>query len=157
MSKLAAPAFALLLGWTLLAGAGDRVLRSDELLARQQATRAELEAGTGRYQGMPEARRKAVLADQQTLAALLEGKTDTSQLGSAERDQAFSLVASIEAALARGSDERLICTREARTGSNYMVRVCRTQAQIREQQNRAQEDLQDEAGRVKCNERNGCT
>ncbi|MCD9028987.1 hypothetical protein LDO26_12330 [Luteimonas sp. BDR2-5] len=38
-------------------------------------------------------------------------------------------------------DERLICTREKTIGSNRTTRVCRTQAQIREQSREAQDSL----------------
>lgn len=44
-------------------------------------------------------------------------------------------------ALAEGDEERLICRREKTIGSNRTTRVCRTQAQIREQSQAAQDGL----------------
>lgn len=146
----------LLLAMTFDAGAEDPVLRSDDILAQQREIRADMEARTDRYVDMPRSTRKRSLADQDRLSVLLEGKTDTSQLDPSSRDEVASLLASIDDAVNRTGGERLICTREARIGSNYMTRVCRTPSQIREQQAAGQETLGDEASRIKCNDKNGC-
>ena len=147
----------LLLAVVFAAGAVDPVLRSEDILAQQREIRAGMQARTDRYMDMPRSTQRAILADQERLAVLLEGKADTSQLDPARRDEVASLLASINAAANQTGDERLICTREARTGSNYLTRVCRTPSQIREQEEAAQRILKEEASRISCSERSGCT
>lgn len=39
-------------------------------------------------------------------------------------------------------DDKMVCTRERTIGSNRLTRVCRTEAQIRAERERAREDLQ---------------
>lgn len=147
----------LLLAMAFDAGAADPVLRSADILAQQREIRADMDARTDRYVDMPQSTRKAILADQERLAALLEGKADTSQLDPSSLDQVVSLLASIDAAVDRSGDERLICTREARIGSNFMTRVCRTPSQIREQQAAGQKALRDETSGINCSDKIGCT
>ncbi|KAF1714672.1 hypothetical protein CSC74_15595 [Pseudoxanthomonas yeongjuensis] len=156
MNKPSLFACLLLLATTYDAGAADPALRSADILAQQRGIRADMDARTDRYVDMPRSTRKAILADQDRLAVLLEGKVDTSQLDPSSRDEVASLLASIDAAVNRTGDERLICTREARIGSNYMTRVCRTPSQLREQQAAGQKLLKDETSRVKCSNNNGC-
>ena len=139
------------------AGAADPILRSEDILAQQDEIRAGMQARTDHYVDMPRATQKAILADQQRLAVLLEGKTDTSQLDPSRLDEVVSLLASIDAAVNRSGDERLICTREARIGSNYMTRVCRTPSQIREQQAAGQKALGDEISGINCSNKIDCT
>lgn len=156
MEKPSTFACMLLLAASFHAGAADPVIRSADVLAQQQAIRADMRARTDRFVDMPRSTQKAILADQERLAALLQGKTDTSQLDPSARDEVVSLIASIDAAINRSGDERLVCTREARVGTNYMTRVCRTPSQIREQQARGQKLLNDERSRINCSDRAGC-
>lgn len=146
----------MLLAMAFDAGAADAVMRSEDILAEQHEIRANIDARSGRYVDLPRSTRKAILADQDRLAELLQGKTDTSQLDPSGLDEVVSLLASINAAITRTGDERLICTREARIGSNYMTRVCRTPSQLREQQAAGQKLLRDETSGISCSEKNGC-
>ena len=146
----------LLLATALDAGAADPVLRSEDILAQQHEIRADMDARTDRYVDMPRSTRKTILSDQDRLAVLLEGKADTSQLDPSSLDEVVSLLASIDSAVNRTGDERLICTREARIGSNYMTRVCRTPSQIREQQAAGQKALRDELSGTNCSNKIDC-
>lgn len=146
----------LLLAAVFDAGATDPVLSSEDILAQQREIRAGMEARTDRYVDMPRSTRKRIRADQDRLAVLLEGKADASQLDPSALDEVVSLLASIDAAVNRTGDERLICTREARIGSNYMTRVCRTPSQLREQQATGQKLLREETSGINCGEKNGC-
>lgn len=156
MNKPSLFACALLLAAAFDSGAADPVLSSQDILAQQRAIRADMDARTDRYVDMPRATRKAILADQDRLAVLLQGKADTSQLDPSSLDEVVSLLASIDAAINRTGDERLVCTREARIGSNFMTRVCRTPSQLREQQAAGQKMLRDETSGINCGEKNGC-
>ena len=147
----------MLLAVAFGAGAAEPVLRSQDILAQQRAIRADMDARTDRYVDMPRATRKAIRADQDRLEVLLQGKADTSQLDPAGRDEVTSLLASIDAAVNRTGDERLICTREARIGSNFMTRICRTPSEIREQQAAGQKTLKDETSRINCSDKIGCS
>jgi len=155
MYKPLLSACVLLLAVAFDAGAANPVLRSDDILAAQREIRADMDARTDRYLDMPQSTRKAILDDQKRLAVLLEGKTDTSQLDPSRLDEVVGLLASINAAVNRTGDERLICTREARIGSNFMTRVCRTPSQIREQQAAGQKTLRDELSGTDCS-KTGC-
>lgn len=146
----------LLLAMAFDAGAAEPALRSDDILAQQRGIRADMQTRSDRYVDMPQSTRETILADQDRLAMLLEGKADTSQLDPSSLDEVVSLLASIDAAVNRTGDERLICTREARIGTNYMTRVCRTPSQLREQQAAGQKLLKDETSRIKCSNNNGC-
>lgn len=156
MNKPSLFACALLFIMAFNTSAADPVLSSEEILAQQRGIRADMDARTDRYVDMPRSTRKAILADQDRLAVLLEGKADTSQLDPSSMDEVVSLLASIDAAVNRTGDERLICTREARIGSNYMTRVCRTPSQLREQQAAGQKMLRDETSGTDCSDKNGC-
>ena len=105
---------------------------------------------------MAKEKQRSILADQDRLFVLLQGASDTSQLDPARRSEVSGLIARIDAAIADTGDDRLICTREARTGSNYMVRVCRTPAQIRERAAASQQLRKEERGRLNCNDKAGC-
>lgn len=149
-------ACAALLTITPVARSADAPTRTADILAQQQTIRADMKAKRDRYANLPRDAQKSVLSDQEKLEKLLEGKADTSQLPSADQAEVRRLTARIEATISNNQEERLVCTQEARTGSNYVTRVCRTPAQLREQKERGEKLLQDEASRVKCNDRAGC-
>ena len=134
------------------AGAG---FRTEEVLAHQRDVRADLDAGKAPFDTMSRGRKQSILSDQKKLARLLEGTTDASQLGPRDRDTVVALLSRIEASL-KSADEDLVCTQEARTGSNFMTRVCRTPAEIRAQQESSGKMLQEERARLKCSNANGC-
>jgi hypothetical protein len=131
-------------------------MRSTDILAQQQKIRADMKAKRDRYENLPREAQKSVLADQEKLERLLQGKTDTSQLASADQAEVRRLMARIEATINNNQSERLVCTQEARTGSNYVTRVCRTPAEIRERKEADEKMLRDEASRIKCAEATGC-
>lgn len=70
----------MLLGVAFYVDATEPVLSSEDILAQQRGICADMDARTDRYVDMPRSTRKAIRADQDRLAVLLEGKADTSQL-----------------------------------------------------------------------------
>ena len=56
---------------------------------------------------------------------------------------AFNTLEWIEAAINDSDDDRLVCRRERRIGSNRMTRVCKTVAQIEFERERARSQLLD--------------
>ncbi len=154
--RLYALACAALLTIAPLAKSADAPTRTADILAQQQTIRADMKAKRDRYANMPRDAQKSVLADQVKLENLLEGKADTSQLAAADQAEVRRLTARIEATINNNQDERLVCTQEARTGSNYVTRVCRTPAEIRARKEADEKLLKNEASRIKCTEANGC-
>lgn len=154
--RLCTLACVALLAIVAVCKAADAPTRTADILAQQQTIRAGMKAKRERYANMPHDAQKSVLSDQEKLEKLLEGKTETSQLALIDQAEVRRLLARIEATINNHQSERLVCHQEARTGSNYVTRVCRTPAQIREQKERGEKLLEDEASRIKCNDRAGC-
>lgn len=127
----------------------------EDLLARQHAIGAGMQAGIAPYADLPASTQSSIRADQRKLEVLLQGKSTLSQLAPSRRDQVLGLVAGIEAALS-DRQQPLSCRQEARTGSNFITRVCRTPAEIREQKEAGERLLGNERSRIKCNDKNGC-
>jgi hypothetical protein len=120
-------------------------LKFDDVRAQQQQIRAGVMAGTGRYKDMPEQDRQNLLKEQDQLLSILGDKTDPSQLGDDERVQAFNILESIEAAINKAEDERVVCERYQKTGTNRKVTVCRTARTMREQSERARRAMEGSA------------
>jgi len=141
---------------TSVAGAEQFTLQTSDVIAQQKAIRADIEAQKGRFANMPASKRKQVLADQDRLFVLLDGTTSTADLPEQKKTQVFNLVESITTALNNDdADDRMVCTREARTGSNFMTRVCRSSAQIREEKDAADSKMKQANQRI-CNTRGEC-
>ncbi len=154
--RLYALACAALLAVVPVARAADTPTQSADILARQQTIRADMKAKRERYANLPRDVQTSVLADQEKLGKLLEGTTDTSQLAPTDQAEVRRLMARIEATIKNNQDQRLVCTQEARTGSNYVTRVCRTATEIRERKEADEKLLKDENSRIKCTNANGC-
>lgn len=154
--RLYALACAALLIISPAALSADAPTRTADILSQQQAIRAGMKAKRDRYANMPRDAQKSVLADQEKLEELLEGKADTSQLATVDQAEVRRLTARIEATINNHQEERLVCTQEARTGSNYVTRVCRTPTEIRSRKEADEKLLKDEAARLKCTEAAGC-
>jgi len=118
-----------------------------ERIANQQSLRSSVESGEGKFARLKAADRMRILRAQDTIFALLKGKSATSELSrsdvaridSAETEIA-TLVASLDPPAAKA---KVVCSYEARIGSNRKERVCRqigssNSAQAREQVRRMQ-------------------
>ena len=73
--------------------------------------------------------------------AAIDGKQAPDDLEQAQREEVFSDMQWIDAAIARAENERLVCEYTRTIGSNRKQRVCRTVEQIRTEQERAREQL----------------
>jgi hypothetical protein len=137
------------------AQAEQRDLRTSEIAAQQHALRDEINTGSGRYGALSSPTREKILASQDRLFALIDGAATTADLAPEDRKVVFATLDSITAALNDQGEEHVICKREARTGSNYMTRVCRTTRQIRDDEAAGHGRLE-EAKRSVCDDKNGC-
>jgi hypothetical protein len=127
--------------FTGIAQASERPLEITSIVSQQQQIRTELMARTGRYKNMPDTKRDELLARQNTLLAMLDGKNTPADLSDEERISAFNTLEWIEAAINNAEDDRLICRRERTIGSQRVTRACRTQAQMRVERERARDEM----------------
>lgn len=136
-------ALSLLLMAPLSYASVDRgVLQFESIRSQQSEIRAAVEARNGRYKEMPANTRGELLAKQQHLFHLMEGKQSTQDLNEEQKTEVFNALEWIEAAINGADDERMVCERRPVLGSNRKERVCRTAAQIRAERDSARERLQ---------------
>ncbi|MBB1061771.1 hypothetical protein [Marilutibacter spongiae] len=112
-------------------------LRSEQARIQAGAT-----AGTGVYEDMSKARRQEVLERQARISAAIEGKQSMDELDAAQRDAVADDVAWMERTLRDAEDNRQVCERRKKLGSNRFERVCMTVAQQREMREQARAQLQ---------------
>ena len=129
--------------FSALAVAGEtKPFQVDEVLAQQQRLRADVVAREGRYADMPSSKRSELLAKQDRLFVMLEGKQSSTDLSNDQYLEAFSTLEWIEATVNNADDERMICTREKTLGSNRATRVCRSAAQMEAQRESARQQME---------------
>ena len=136
----------MLLGFATTVFASERVLQPEAVITQQQKIRPDLQAGKGAYAKLSPVKRKELLAQQDRLLELLQPQTPAVELDEAQRTEAFAAIDAIQAAsspvVASNDDEVLVCKREKTLGSNFSTKVCRTKAQIRQDQEMARGNLE---------------
>lgn len=124
------------------AGSNDvKPLELGEIVSQQTQIREQVLAGEGRYKDMPKETRDELLDRQSSLLEMIGDKRDPAELSQEQRLQAFNTLEWIEATINEEPEERMVCTRERRTGSMRVTRVCRTQRQIDEARDRARRQM----------------
>jgi hypothetical protein len=118
------------------------------LLSQQHEIRKQVLEQTGRYEEMPAVKRDAILAEQNKLFRLLEGKSSTAELDPAQQTEVFNALETISSNINNTEDERIVCERVKKTGSHQVTRVCKSVAQIRVDRERARAEM---SGRGICN------
>ena len=136
----------LALAMPMLASADNGELKFDDIRTQQAEIRAGVVARTGRYKDIPPSERTELMTRQNEVLALIEGKSGPSELNPDQRTKVFNHLEWIEAAINKSADERLICERRATIGSNRKERVCRTEAQMREDRERARKQMDNTNG-----------
>ena len=121
------------------AGAEDPDLRA--FVAQQREVRAEVEAGRGAFAAWPAERRAELLARQSELFELLGERERLQQLDKDEQAAALEAMSSIRALMPDGG-ERVVCRRTQRIGSKRIERVCRTESQLRREEEAARQHLE---------------
>ncbi len=117
-------------------------LELQQVRDQQAEIRAGVLARSGPYKDMPDNTRMELLDKQNRLLSLIEGKQDAAELNENQRTEAFNLLEWIEGAVNKAGDERMVCERTRKTGSNRTVRVCRTERQWREARERARRQME---------------
>jgi hypothetical protein len=101
------------------------------IIEQQQRIREEVTTERNGWDEIPAMKRSAVLRDQDEVFMLLEGKQTIADLNPDQQVKVANLLESINAAVTGAEDQRKICTRERKVGSNFTQRVCRTAGEIR--------------------------
>lgn len=112
------------------------------IVAQQQEIREDALAGKGVYGDLSERDRRRLMAEQDKVLALLEGKERSTELSQIDQTILFNSLESISAIVNRAEDERMVCERVRATGSNRAERVCMTVAQRREAAQRSQRSME---------------
>ena len=119
----------------------DKTQRVDAIVDQQNRIRADIKASCNGWDGLSQDKRDEVLKDQDRLFALLQGKQVIGDLQPDRQVEAANLLESIKAVAMNAEDERMICTRERKMGSNFTQRVCRTVGQLRREREAARDGL----------------
>ncbi|GAB3344608.1 hypothetical protein [Lysobacter tyrosinilyticus] len=126
---------------TAMAMDTNTVIRADAALAQQQGIRADATARKGRYKDMDEAARNDLLAKQDVVFRLLEGKQSSDELTEAQRIELFSALEAIDVVVKNAKSEQLVCEVVRKTGSNRPTRVCRTRMAQDQERDETQKTL----------------
>jgi len=123
--------------------ASDRAtgVAASTILTQQRQIREEAMAHQGRYKNMEEAKRSDLLAKQDVVFRLLDGKQNSNDLVESERVELFNALEAIEATINNARDEQMVCEFIRRVGSNRPERVCKTYAQRAKEREAAEKEL----------------
>lgn len=113
----------------------------DDIRTQQAEIRAGVVAKSGRYRDMAESTRNELLMRQTRMLAKIDGKKVPDELEQTQRTEVFNDLEWIEAAINRAEDERMVCEYTKTIGSNRKQRVCRTAEQMREDRERAKDQM----------------
>lgn len=107
-----------------------------EFVAQQQEIRKEVQTEARGWDAIPQSKRTELLAKQDRLFALLEGKQTLGDLNEMEQREVADKAEWIRQLANNAEEERQICRLERPTGSRRAVTVCRTVADINKERER---------------------
>lgn len=114
---------------------------AEKILGQQTRILEEVTAKQGRYRDLDSRSLDRLKREQVTVFSLLEGKTSSNELNREDQLKLFNSLEAISAIVNQDEDERMVCRRARRTGSNMSETVCKTVAQRREEQEKARAAL----------------
>lgn len=100
-----------------------------DILQVQHALRDKLEARSGEYSKFDDSSVHRMEAAQDQVFHMLTGVSSLSQLSDDQKITLSNALDQVKATLLANEDNRLICHRERKTGTNLSTRVCKTVAQ----------------------------
>lgn len=118
------------------------------------AVRQEMQTG-GRYEFTPEAERGTIDARLADMSALFEKRGTVDAMTADEKVRLMNDQSQINAILTKRDSDRLICRREAPTGSHLTRSVCRTYGEIERSQRDSTRYLEDRKMQATMNRRGG--
>lgn len=145
-------------GVTVAAEGEQVVVNTDAraIVAQQHEIREKALAGVGRYGDLDERDRRRLLSEQDKVLRMLEGKERSTELSEIDQMNLFNALESIWAIVNQAEDERIVCERVRRTGTNRAQRVCMTVAQRRENAERSRRSFDDVRSNTHKCDRGGC-
>ena len=118
-------------------------MKVDDIIAKQNAIRTDMQAARNGWETLTPEKRSELTRQQEQVFALLQGKRTIGDLAPDQQAEVTNLLSSIETTATGAEDERMICVRERKMGSNFPQRVCRTMGQMRRERESTQGQLQD--------------
>lgn len=110
-----------------------------EIILKQEKIQADAKDGRQGWDNIPKAKRDELAVKQERLFALLEGKSSISELNAPEKTEALDTLGWIDDLALKAADEREVCTKERKTGSNFVQMVCRSAGSLRREREMARE------------------
>lgn len=104
-------------------------LDANAILTQQRQIRTEVEQRNGRYKDLPAAERESLLREQDKVFTLLRDRAAITDLPESDRIVVFNSLESISAIVNRAPEEKLVCERTRKVGSNRTETVCMTAAE----------------------------
>jgi len=109
-----------------------------DIRAQQLEIRERASAGTGEFKDMSRARRGEIVGHQEAFLRLVDGKNSLDDLNAHDKLRAFNMLEQIKAAITGAEDDRLVCERTRRVGTNRVERICATVAERRAMREQAE-------------------
>lgn len=113
----------------------------DTVRTEQAEIREAVTANRPPYDKLSSDKRDELLQRQARMLRLLDGKQSLDQLNEGHRTDVINTLAWIESVGSEREDARLVCERRKILGSNRRERVCKTEAQWREEREAARNQL----------------
>ncbi|UNK48776.1 hypothetical protein MNR01_13645 [Lysobacter sp. S4-A87] len=117
--------------------ADDKPFDTVAVMEKQDRIRRDLSAGTAGFDTLSADKRRELLSRQDALIGIIDGRR-YEDLSAEERAKASGEIAWIDSVSSQVADERQVCERIKKAGSNRVERVCMTAQQKREARERAQ-------------------
>lgn len=108
----------------------------------QTQLQLQVSKGQGAFKDIDTSLQKRILANQDRVLELVDGKQSLDELSAEEREELSTTLGDIERLVTKAKDERQVCRKMRPTGSNRPQVVCMTAAQHREAQKRAREAIE---------------
>ncbi|MFC3813349.1 hypothetical protein [Lysobacter sp. GCM10012299] len=111
------------------------------VMEKQDRIRRDATSGAAGFSSLSADKRRELLERQEDLIGIIDGRR-YEELTAEERAQASSEIAWIDSLARQVADERLICERTKKSGTNRVERICMTAQQKREAQEKAQKAME---------------
>ena len=118
-------------------------VNTPEAFAVQAATVRRDMGPDGRYREVTVAERAVVEAELKKIEDLLQHRGSAEKLDDKDQVELVNAQENINAVLTKNDGDRLICTLDQRTGTNFKVKTCMTAFQRSERTRKAQQAFQD--------------
>jgi hypothetical protein len=111
------------------------------VMEKQDRIRRDVSANAAGFSSLSTDKRRELLERQDALIGIIDGRR-YDELSAEERAQASSEIAWIDSVTRQVADERLICERTRKSGTNRVERVCMTAQQKREAREKAEKAME---------------